>query len=40
MCVQEAGLMVSLRHPNIISFMAMCTEPHAAIITDYCSNGR
>jgi hypothetical protein len=29
--LQEAGLMASLRHPNIVQFMAVSTSPPAVI---------
>ena len=36
--VQEARLLASLRHPNIVQFMGLCTEP-ACIITELCGRG-
>ena len=36
--VQEARLLSSLRHPNVVQFMGLCTEP-ACIITEFCSRG-
>ena len=36
--VQEARLLSSLRHPNIVTFMGLCTHP-ACIITEFCSRG-
>ena len=36
--VQEARLLSSLRHPNIVTFMGLCTQP-ACIITEFCSRG-
>ena len=38
MGVQEARLLSSLRHPNIVQFMGLCTEP-ACIITELCAKG-
>ena len=38
MRVQEAGIMASVRHPNVISYLGLCTEP-ACIVTEYCSKG-
>jgi hypothetical protein len=35
---QEAGLMASLRHPNIVQFMGMCTLP-PCVVTEYCARG-
>ena len=37
-CLQEARLLASLRHPNIVQFMGLCTEP-ACIITELCAKG-
>jgi hypothetical protein len=31
-------MMASLRHPNIVAFMGVCTNP-PAIITEYCERG-
>jgi serine/threonine protein kinase len=36
--VQEAGVMASMRHPHIVSFMGVCTAP-PAIVTEYCERG-
>ena len=36
--MQEARLLSSLRHPNIVTFMGLCTEP-ACIITELCGKG-
>lgn len=35
---EEAGLMSSLRHPNILQFMGLCTIP-PCVLTEYCSKG-
>jgi hypothetical protein len=35
---QESRLLSSLRHPNIVQFMGVCTEP-ACIITELCGRG-
>ncbi|KAL4423315.1 hypothetical protein ABPG77_006110 [Micractinium sp. CCAP 211/92] len=37
-CPQEAGLLASLRHPNCITFLAVCRSP-PCIITEYCGRG-
>ena len=36
--MQEAGLMASVLHPNIVRFMGVTTSP-ACIVTEYCSRG-
>lgn len=35
---QEAGLMASLRHPNVVQFLGVCTFP-PCIMTEYCDRG-
>lgn len=35
---EEAGLLASLRYPNIVSFLGICTSP-PCIVTEYCSRG-
>ena len=35
---REVGLMVNMRHPNVILFMGLCPEP-PCIVTEYCSRG-
>lgn len=35
---KEAGIMASVRHPNVISYLGVCAEP-ACIVTEYCSKG-
>ncbi|PSC69697.1 Serine threonine-kinase CTR1 isoform A [Micractinium conductrix] len=35
---EEAVVMSRMRHPNIVSFMGICTLP-ACILTEYCSRG-
>lgn len=35
---QEAAIMIRMRHPNIVSFMGLCTRP-ACLITEYCARG-
>lgn len=36
--MQEANVMASLRHPNIVQFMGVCALP-ACIITEFCERG-
>lgn len=36
---QEAGLLASLRHPNIVDFMGVCMTPPGCILTEYCEKG-
>ena len=37
---QEAQLMSQLRHPNIVAFYSICTEPnHYCIVMEYCDKG-
>lgn len=38
LAMQEARLLSSIRHPNIVQFMGLCTQP-ACIITEFCSRG-
>lgn len=35
---REVGLMVGMRHPNVILFMGLCPEP-PCVVTEYCSRG-
>ncbi|EFN52529.1 hypothetical protein CHLNCDRAFT_36848 [Chlorella variabilis] len=35
---KEAGLMASLRHPNVVLFLGVCASP-PAVVTEYCSRG-
>lgn len=35
---KEAGMMASLRHPNIVQFLGICSDP-PCIITEYCDRG-
>ena len=35
---EEAGLLASLRHPNVVNFMGVCREP-PCIVTEYCGRG-
>lgn len=35
---KEAGLMASLRHPNVVLFLGVCSSP-PAVVTEYCSRG-
>ena len=36
--MQEAALLASLRHPNVVNFFGMCREP-PCIVTEFCSRG-
>ena len=36
--LQEASLLASLRHPNVVNFMGVCHEP-PCIVTEFCSRG-
>ena len=36
--VQEAALMSSMRHANIVQFFGFCTAP-PCVVTEYCSKG-
>lgn len=38
MLVQEAALLASMRHPNVVNFFGICREP-PCIITEFCSGG-
>ncbi|GAB4823440.1 hypothetical protein N2152v2_010486 [Parachlorella kessleri] len=35
---KEAGMLASLRHPNIVSFYGVCPSP-PALVTEYCDRG-
>ncbi|KAL4443708.1 hypothetical protein ABPG75_011445 [Micractinium tetrahymenae] len=35
---EEASLLASLRHPNVVSFYGICRDP-PCIVTEYCANG-
>ena len=35
---QEAGLMASLRHPNVVLFLGVCFQP-PAMLTEFCARG-
>eukprot|EP01125_Pyxidicula_operculata_P022466 TRINITY_DN91_c2_g1_i2.p1 TRINITY_DN91_c2_g1~~TRINITY_DN91_c2_g1_i2.p1 ORF type:complete len:849 (-),score=203.77 TRINITY_DN91_c2_g1_i2:474-3020(-) len=35
----EAKLMLSLRHPNIVTFMAITAKPNVCLVTEYVSRG-
>ena len=35
---QEAALLASLRHPNVVNFFGICREP-PCIVTEFCSRG-
>jgi hypothetical protein len=36
--LQEAALLASMRHPNVVNFFGICREP-PCIITEFCSRG-
>ena len=36
--LQEAALLASLRHPNVVNFFGICREP-PCIVTEFCSRG-
>ena len=38
MILQEAGMMASLRHPNVVMYLGVCMEP-PCVITEYCARG-
>lgn len=35
---REAGLQATVRHPNVVSLLAVCFDP-PSIISEYCSRG-
>ncbi|KAK9816226.1 hypothetical protein WJX74_006734 [Apatococcus lobatus] len=35
---KEAGMMASLRHPNVVMYLGVCMEP-PCVITEYCARG-
>ncbi|KAK9834224.1 hypothetical protein WJX84_003009, partial [Apatococcus fuscideae] len=35
---REAGLMATLRHPNVVMFLGVCTEP-PCVVTEFCARG-
>ena len=35
---REAGMMATLRHPNVVMFLGVCTEP-PCVITEFCARG-
>ena len=36
--MQEAGMMASLRHPNVVMYLGVCMDP-PCVITEYCARG-
>ena len=38
MALQEAGVMASLRHPNVLSFLAVCKTP-PCLVSEFCPRG-
>ncbi len=37
-CLQEAKMLAAIRHPNVLSFLGICTTP-PALISEYCARG-
>ncbi len=37
-CVQEAGMMASMRHPNVVMYLGVCLQP-PCVVTEYCARG-
>ncbi len=35
---REVGIMVAIRHPNVVLFMGLCMDP-ACMVTEFCSRG-
>ncbi|KAK9868869.1 hypothetical protein WJX84_005074 [Apatococcus fuscideae] len=35
---REAGMMATLRHPNVVMFLGVCTQP-PCVITEFCARG-
>jgi hypothetical protein len=38
LCFQEAKMLAAIRHPNVLSFLGICTTP-PALISEYCARG-
>ena len=39
MCfLQEAGMMASMRHPNVVMYLGLCMDP-PCVVTEYCARG-
>lgn len=36
--VQEAGMMASMRHPNVVMYLGVCLQP-PCVVTEYCARG-
>ena len=37
-CMQEAGMMASMRHPNVVMYLGVCLQP-PCVVTEYCARG-
>ncbi len=35
---QEAGMMAAMRHPNIVLYLGVCSDP-PCVVTEYCARG-
>lgn len=38
MCVQEAGMMAQMRHPNVVMYLGVCLQP-PCVVTEFCARG-
>lgn len=36
--LQEAGMMASMRHPNVVMYLGVCLQP-PCVVTEYCARG-
>lgn len=36
--MQEAGMMASMRHPNVVMYLGVCLQP-PCVVTEYCARG-
>ncbi len=37
-CLQEAGMMAAMRHPNVVLYLGVCLDP-PCVVTEYCARG-